>query len=131
MKLKISDRLIALQVIAPLKGTFDETKKKMKLLDILSIKDKEREDVEMKSENGVWTWKGDKDSGKEVDFVEYKDVCEKAVDNFKALHEEKKDWDETLVAQVEHFEKLINGEEEDGDKFLEEPEEAPNEPKKS
>jgi hypothetical protein len=102
MKLFILDRINLLTVIGPLKGSFALVELKMKLHGLLVISEAEQEKLEWKAEEGKVTWNNTKDEGLEIDLAPYKEVIEKGIDAFKALHEEKQDWDEVAFNTLNH-----------------------------
>ena len=112
MMLKIENRVKLLEVIASLTGGFEIVENKMKLKKLLEVSKEEVEAVDFRQEGDRLFWSANKDNGKEIDLVPFKEVLSKSVESFKVLHEEKQDWDEShystliyILEVIESYEK--------------------------
>jgi len=105
MKLSIEQRLLMSQVVQELQsGSFDLIKEKKKLMAEILFNDEEMEKFDIKQEDGAVKWNNEKAEEKDIDLTPYKEVIEKGHDAFKAVHENKQDWTDQLVAMAEAFE---------------------------
>lgn len=105
--MKINERLNLTTILDPLKGGFDLIKEKVALLKELRLTEDESKEAEVKVEGTRVTWNAEKDPNKEIDLSSHKELLKKAIDAYKALHEEKQDFSELEIELLTWVETLL------------------------